>query len=40
MVKRDRIENKKRRVRKKLYLGEFALRAQCWRFRYEPLFKT
>jgi len=34
MVKRNRIENKKRRLRKKLYLGEFALLAQKWRFDY------
>lgn len=35
MIKRNRVDNKKRRLRKKLYLGEFALKAQCWRFNYD-----
>ena len=34
MIKRDRLQNKSRRVRKKLYVGEFAYLAQSLSFIY------
>ncbi|GAB0154372.1 hypothetical protein [Marinobacterium sp. BA1] len=35
MIKRDRIDNKSRRLRKKLHIGEFTVIAQPWLFEFK-----
>jgi hypothetical protein len=35
MIKRDRVDNKSRRLRKKLHMGEFTVISQAWLFEFK-----